>query len=64
MADLVIGMGKLALSTTTLTEALAVALVICAVGASTAAVVYAFAKYSELDISIELGAGDLVSVLT
>ena len=63
MAELVIGAGGLVLSVTTITEAVGLGLVIGVSGITAAGIIYAFMRYSEVDVAIDLDLGDLVTAL-
>jgi len=64
MAKLVIGAGELVLSVTTITEAVGLGLVIGVGGITAAGMIYAFTRYSEVDVAISLDLGDLVTTLS
>lgn len=64
MADLAIGAGGLVLSVTTVTEAVSLGLVIGVAGITAAGMIYAFTKYSELDVTVDINSGDLITTLT
>ncbi len=64
MADLVIGAGGLVLSVTTVTEAVSLGLVIGVAGITAVGMIYAFTKYSEVDVTIDINSGDLITTLT
>jgi hypothetical protein len=64
MAELVIGAGGLVLSVTTFTEAVGLALVIGVAGITAAGIIYAFTRYSEVDVAIDLNLEDLVTTLS
>lgn len=64
MAELVIGPSGLVLSVTTITEAAGLGLVIGVSGITAAGIIYAFTRYSEVDVAIDLDLGDLVTTLS